>query len=194
MSFILDALKKSEAEHQQQASGEFSSIPTAVNSAAPPRWIWALGALLLLNILVLIALTTRGKDHDKLAAIADEASGETPSAAAPGLYGPLKGSQRRTGAPRSPCRRPLRREHRRRPEFAGSAADTRRTSTQRGPGAPGYESRYPCLRRIANRPIRVHRYAKTRRRRSARERRKTRGNKPRRGDNELPWHTLRAAS
>lgn len=82
MSFILDALKKSEAERQQQASREFSSLPTAAASAAPRRWIWALGALLLLNILALIALATRGKDRDRLTTIADEAAAEAPVVAA----------------------------------------------------------------------------------------------------------------
>lgn len=72
MSFILDALKKSETDRQQQASGEFSSIPTATEPAGPPRWIWVLGALLLLNIVVLVALATRSKDDDGLAAIPDE--------------------------------------------------------------------------------------------------------------------------
>ena len=77
MSFILDALKKSEADRQQQASGEFSSIPTAAGSAGPPRWIWALGALLLLNVVVLVALATRGKDNDSVARVPEEAATET---------------------------------------------------------------------------------------------------------------------
>lgn len=77
MSFILDALKKSEADRQQQASGEFSSIPTAVEPSGPPRWIWVLGALLLLNIVVLVALATRGKDAESQAAIPDEPAVET---------------------------------------------------------------------------------------------------------------------
>ena len=78
MSFILDALKKSEAERQQQASREFSSLPTAAASAPPRRWIWVLGALLLLNTLALIALATRGRDRDEPAAIADAAAAEAP--------------------------------------------------------------------------------------------------------------------
>ena len=78
MSFILDALKKSEAERQEQASREFSSMPTAAASAPPRRWIWVLGALLLLNILALLALATRGRDRDEPAAIPDEAAAEAP--------------------------------------------------------------------------------------------------------------------
>lgn len=76
MSFILDALKKSETDRQQQASGEFSNIPTAAEPAGPPRWIWVLGALLLLNILVLAALATRGKNDDNLAVVPDEPAAE----------------------------------------------------------------------------------------------------------------------
>ncbi len=79
MSFILDALKKSEADRQQQASGEFSSIPTAGESAGPPRWIWALGALLLLNVLVLVALATRSNDDDRLVSVPDETLAEAPA-------------------------------------------------------------------------------------------------------------------
>ena len=77
MSFILDALKKSETDRQQQASGEFSSIPTAAEPAGPPRWIWALGALLLLNVLVLLALATRGNDDANLPVVPDGPAAET---------------------------------------------------------------------------------------------------------------------
>ncbi len=53
MSYILDALKKSETDRQQQASAEFAAIPAAVDEPGPPRWIWVLGGLLLVNIAVL---------------------------------------------------------------------------------------------------------------------------------------------
>ena len=53
MSFILDALKKSETDRQEQASAEFAAIPAAVDEPGPPRWIWVLGALLLVNVAVL---------------------------------------------------------------------------------------------------------------------------------------------
>ena len=82
MSFILDALKKSEADRQQQTSGEFSSIPTAVDNPGPPRWIWVLGALLLVNIVVLVALATRNDNADGLAAIPNEPAAEAPQPAA----------------------------------------------------------------------------------------------------------------
>ena len=53
MSFILDALKKSETERQQQAAAEFSAVPSAPQRSEAPRWIWLLGALLLVNLAVL---------------------------------------------------------------------------------------------------------------------------------------------
>ncbi len=49
MSFILDALKKSETDRQQQGGAEFSAVPSATRSEGAPRWIWALIALLLIN-------------------------------------------------------------------------------------------------------------------------------------------------
>lgn len=59
MSFILDALKKSETERQQQSPAEFAGVPT--NSGAPgiPRWLWALGLLLAINLAVLVGLFVR---------------------------------------------------------------------------------------------------------------------------------------
>ena len=59
MSFILDALKKSESERQDQAGGEFSSVPT---SNATPRnniWLWLLGGLLAVNLAVLLGILLR---------------------------------------------------------------------------------------------------------------------------------------
>jgi len=56
MSFILDALKKSETERQQQSSAEFSSVPTSSGNPNPARWLWLLGILLLVNFAVLIGI------------------------------------------------------------------------------------------------------------------------------------------
>jgi len=56
MSFILDALKKSETERQQQSSAEFSSVPASSGSPNPARWLWMLGLLLLVNFAVLIGI------------------------------------------------------------------------------------------------------------------------------------------
>lgn len=59
MSFILDALKKSESERQQQQSGEFSSVPSRQDPSRVSRWIWIVGALLLVNLVVVAGLALR---------------------------------------------------------------------------------------------------------------------------------------
>jgi len=59
MSFILDALKKSETDRQQQSSAEFAGVPTGSGSPGVPRWLWALGLLLAINLLVLLGLFFR---------------------------------------------------------------------------------------------------------------------------------------
>jgi len=56
MSFILDALKKSETERQEQGSAEFSRVPTSPGNASPARWLWMLAALLAVNFAVLIGI------------------------------------------------------------------------------------------------------------------------------------------
>jgi len=56
MSFILDALKKSETERQQQGSAEFSSVPSSTDDPRPTRWLWMLAALLGFNLAVLLGL------------------------------------------------------------------------------------------------------------------------------------------
>jgi general secretion pathway protein B len=56
MSFILDALKKSENERQEQSSAEFSSVPSSSSSPSPTRWLWMLGGLLLINFAILIGI------------------------------------------------------------------------------------------------------------------------------------------
>lgn len=59
MSFILDALKKSETDRQQQSSSEFAGVPTGSGSPGVPRWLWVLGLLLAINLLVLLGLFFR---------------------------------------------------------------------------------------------------------------------------------------
>lgn len=59
MSFILDALKKSETDRQQRSSAEFSAVPTSSGNPRVPGWLWALGVLLAINLVVLIGLLFR---------------------------------------------------------------------------------------------------------------------------------------
>lgn len=59
MSFILDALKKSETDRQQRSSAEFTGVPTSSDRGGVPRWLWALGILLAINLAVLLGLMFR---------------------------------------------------------------------------------------------------------------------------------------
>ena len=59
MSFILDALKKSETDRQHKGSAEFANVPVSAGDDGPPRWLWVLGALLLVNIVVVAGLLMR---------------------------------------------------------------------------------------------------------------------------------------
>ena len=59
MSFILDALKKSENDRQEQAEAEFATVPSSPDAPAAPRWLWILGSLLTINIFVILGLMLR---------------------------------------------------------------------------------------------------------------------------------------
>jgi general secretion pathway protein B len=68
MSFILDALKKSESERQQQAGAEFSDIPTSPGEPQSFKWLWILAVILLVNLVVLLAILLRPEPASKPAA------------------------------------------------------------------------------------------------------------------------------
>jgi general secretion pathway protein B len=59
MSFILDALRKSENERQQSSNTEFATVPTRTRAASFPRWLLIIGVLLAVNLAVLIGLLLR---------------------------------------------------------------------------------------------------------------------------------------
>lgn len=60
MSFILDALRKSETERQHKGSAEFANVPTSNGRReGPPAWLWVVGALLLVNLVVLVGVLIR---------------------------------------------------------------------------------------------------------------------------------------
>ena len=59
MSFILDALKKSELERQRQSVPGLMDASLAPRSKALPIWAIALGVLLGINLLVLTFVLTR---------------------------------------------------------------------------------------------------------------------------------------
>jgi general secretion pathway protein B len=56
MSFILDALKKSEAERQRTSTPGIADIPAARIEPRTPRWLWIVGSLLVVNLTVLAGL------------------------------------------------------------------------------------------------------------------------------------------
>lgn len=53
MSFILDALRKSESERRRDAAPTLAQIPLAVPRGGPPAWVWAVIATLSACVLVL---------------------------------------------------------------------------------------------------------------------------------------------
>lgn len=59
MSFILDALKKSETERQEQGPAEFANVPSSSDEPRAPRWLWALALLLAVNVAVLLGMLMR---------------------------------------------------------------------------------------------------------------------------------------
>jgi general secretion pathway protein B len=59
MSFILDALKKSESDRQRQSTPGFSDVAEGTERKSSPRWLWVLGGLLFINVLVLAVVLLR---------------------------------------------------------------------------------------------------------------------------------------
>ena len=59
MSFILDALKKSELERQRQSIPGLMDSGSAQSSRRFPVWALALGGLLGVNLIVLLVVLTR---------------------------------------------------------------------------------------------------------------------------------------
>jgi general secretion pathway protein B len=59
MSFILDALKKSEAERQRQHAPGIAGIPESERRGGSRKWIWILSALLAVNLAVLAGILLR---------------------------------------------------------------------------------------------------------------------------------------
>jgi general secretion pathway protein B len=59
MSFILDALKKSEIERQRQSMPGLMDAPTSLRRGGLPAWAIILGCLLAINIVILIVVLMR---------------------------------------------------------------------------------------------------------------------------------------
>src|SRR3954462_5970152 len=83
MSFILDALKKSESERQRQTSPALFEVKVAAPRRRFPPWPVVLGVLLGINVLVLSWVLLRRQEAPPPAAAAVAAAPAAPPAAAP---------------------------------------------------------------------------------------------------------------
>jgi general secretion pathway protein B len=95
MSFILDALKKSEAERQRQAGPALLEMRVLAPQRRLPAWAIAVGVLLLINVVVLAWFAWRR---------APAAATAAPAPALPVIIGPAaSGSPAATPAPAAPA-------------------------------------------------------------------------------------------
>lgn len=82
MSFILDALKKSEAERQRKDPPGIANIPESGRQKSSTKWIWVVLALVTLNLVVLAVLMIKVEQDSTPTAetnpVADTATRITP--------------------------------------------------------------------------------------------------------------------
>lgn len=64
MSFILEALKKSENERQRTVGPSLADVQVSVPREQKPWWAFAVGALLVVNLAVLLFVLLRGSDEE----------------------------------------------------------------------------------------------------------------------------------
>lgn len=98
MSFILDALKKSETERQQQGSSDFANVPSSTESPGVPRWLWALGLLLAVNLVVLVGILLRDDAPQVVPPPADASPAQQVPAAGPSFSERLREARERDTA------------------------------------------------------------------------------------------------
>lgn len=70
MSFILDALKKSEADRQRDAAPGIADVPIGARAAPTPRWLRIVAALLAVNLIALVVVLLRPWADDNESAVA----------------------------------------------------------------------------------------------------------------------------
>ena len=104
MSFILDALKKSETERQQQGPSDFANVPSGGESQGAPRWLWVLGLLLAVNLAVLLGVLLRNDAPDVGAAQTPTAQQEP--AAGPSFSERIREARERETAARTSAATP----------------------------------------------------------------------------------------
>lgn len=89
MSYILDALRKSEADRQHAHAAGVADIPSRRNRAGTPQWVWLLAALLLVNAAALVYLTLAPDDAAPTTPVSAAPSGAAPVAAPPVAIAPV---------------------------------------------------------------------------------------------------------
>jgi general secretion pathway protein B len=95
MSFILDALKKSENERQRQVGPSLADVQVTQRRANKPWWAVAVGALLVLNLAVLLVVLMRDGDARSSAPQAAREDSAATSGARAGNQVPLPASASR---------------------------------------------------------------------------------------------------
>lgn len=83
MSFILDALRKSENARQRHSGPTFAEVPVGRRKEGRPWWVTAVAVLLLVNLAVLLFVLLRPADVTPDASTAITAAPATPAPADP---------------------------------------------------------------------------------------------------------------
>jgi len=69
MSFILDALRKSENARQRHSGPALTEVPFGRRREGRPWWVWAIAALLGINLIVLLVVLLRSPDPAPVAQV-----------------------------------------------------------------------------------------------------------------------------
>jgi general secretion pathway protein B len=96
MSFILDALKKSEAERLRRDAPSFADVPGNVREKSAVHWIWIIVVLIGINIIVLVVMFMRpDRLQDAIVSnpATESASGPTEAASRPAIVVEAKQSE-----------------------------------------------------------------------------------------------------
>src|SRR5271170_7926813 len=89
MSFILDALRKSESERQRQLGPALLNLPVSTARRGMPLWVWLVAALLGINGVFLLWLALRSTSPAPKLAVTPAPALRAPPAPAPSLPVPV---------------------------------------------------------------------------------------------------------
>ena len=93
MSFILDALKKSEAERIQQDTPGFSDVPGSTKEKSASHWIWIIVVLIGINLTVLIVMFMKPDSAQESNTVIPTARAPAESSSAPEILAEANRSQ-----------------------------------------------------------------------------------------------------